>query len=99
MSPSLSAEALDAHITTLITAAPSTITHTQATHIIKGLKWLGLVSESTPVTRRGNYLDCLCAALEAKMMYKDGERDMVMLQHTFYIEWADGKKVREKWKR
>jgi hypothetical protein len=28
------------------------------------------------------------------MAYKPGERDLVMLQHKFYVEWADGKTVR-----
>lgn len=48
---------------------------------------------ATPVTRRGNYLDTLCATLEDKMMYGKGERDMVMLQHKFEVELKDGTKV------
>lgn len=48
---------------------------------------------ATPVTRRGNYLDTLCATLEEKMMYGKGERDMVMLQHKFEVELKDGTKV------
>jgi saccharopine dehydrogenase (NADP+, L-glutamate forming) len=59
--------------------------------IISGLKWLGLFS-STPVTRKENLLDTLCATLEQKMQYEEGERDMVMLQHRFEIEWANGAK-------
>jgi saccharopine dehydrogenase (NADP+, L-glutamate forming) len=59
--------------------------------IISGLRWLGLFS-STPVKNKGNYLDTLCATLESKMMYEEGERDMVMLQHKFEIEWKDGSK-------
>ena len=39
---------------------------------------------------RGTYLDVLCGTLEDKMMYGPKERDMVLLQHTFEIEWADG---------
>lgn len=27
------------------------------------------------------------------MKYDEGERDLVMLQHKFYVEWADGKEV------
>lgn len=60
--------------------------------IIDGMKWLGLFSD-TKITPRGNPLDTLCATLEAKMEYGPGERDMVMLQHKFVIELADGKKV------
>ena len=30
-----------------------------------------------------------------KMLYQPGERDMLMLQHTFGIELADGSKVHD----
>lgn len=58
--------------------------------IIAGLKWLGLFSDKVN-TPRGNALDTLCATLEELMQYEEGERDMVVLQHKFGIEWADGK--------
>lgn len=57
--------------------------------ILAGFKWLGLLSD-TPTTPRGNPLDTLCATLEEKMQYEEGERDLVCLQHKFGIEWADG---------
>jgi saccharopine dehydrogenase (NADP+, L-glutamate forming) len=59
--------------------------------IIQGLKWLGLFSDTNTIPR-GNPLDTLCATLESKMEYGPGERDMVMLQHKFVIELANGKK-------
>ena len=43
--------------------------------------------------RDGNLLDTLCAQLETLMAYAPGERDLVMLQHKFVVEWADGKTV------
>lgn len=58
--------------------------------IISGLKWIGIFSDK-PITSRGTPLDTLCASLEEKCQYGPGERDMVMLQHKFGIEWADGK--------
>lgn len=58
--------------------------------ILSGFAWLGLLSE-TPITPRGNPLDTLCARLEELMQYEEGERDLVVLQHKFGIEWADGK--------
>jgi len=61
--------------------------------IVSGLRWIGLFSQDK-VTNRGNLLDTLCATLEAKMQYEKGERDMVMLQHKFEIENADGSTVR-----
>ncbi|KAF8990191.1 S-adenosyl-L-methionine-dependent methyltransferase [Cyathus striatus] len=43
------------------------------------------------VSRAKNLLDTLCARLEVLMKYETGERDLIMLQHKFYVEWADGK--------
>lgn len=60
--------------------------------IVQGLRWIGLFSDE-PVVARGNLLDSLCATLERKMQYETGEKDMVMLQHKFEIENADGSRV------
>ncbi|EJS41877.1 lys9p [Saccharomyces arboricola H-6] len=57
--------------------------------ILSGFSWLGLFSDAK-ITPRGNALDTLCARLEELMQYEEGERDMVVLQHKFGIEWADG---------
>ncbi|KAG0136128.1 Saccharopine dehydrogenase [Tuber indicum] len=57
--------------------------------IVNGMRWLGMFSE-VKIIQRGNPLDTLCATLEEKMQYGPGERDMVMLQHKFDIEFADG---------
>lgn len=59
--------------------------------ILDGFKWLGLFSDKL-ITPRRNPLDTLCATLEELMQYEEGERDFVMLQHKFGIEWADGSK-------
>jgi len=57
--------------------------------ILSGLRWIGLFSDE-PVTPKGNPLDTLCATLERKMQYEEGERDLVVLQHKFEIEHKDG---------
>ncbi|CAI5758162.1 unnamed protein product [Candida verbasci] len=57
--------------------------------ILAGYKWLGLLSDSK-IIPRGNPLDTLCATLEKLMQYEEGERDLVILQHKFGIEWEDG---------
>ena len=59
--------------------------------ILAGLRWIGLFSDES-IDPRGTPLDCLCATLEKKMQYTEGERDFVMLQHKFDIEHANGKK-------
>ncbi|EOO01411.1 putative saccharopine dehydrogenase protein [Phaeoacremonium minimum UCRPA7] len=57
--------------------------------IISGLSWIGIFSDEK-IIPRGNPLDTLCAQLEKKMQFEEGERDFVMLQHKFLIEHADG---------
>jgi len=59
--------------------------------ILSGLKWLGIFSDEH-ITPKGNALDTLCATLEKKMEYEEGERDLVMLQHKFEIEHKDGRR-------
>lgn len=66
----------------------------EATRIISGLRWIGLFASEKVVPRAGNLLDTLCARLETLMKYEEGERDLVMLQHKFVVEWADGSEVR-----
>jgi len=74
--------------------AKSDINEDEIERIIKGFKWLELFSDK-PVHRRDTLLDTLCATLEEKMQYEEGERDMVILQHKFEVELRDGK--RETW--
>jgi saccharopine dehydrogenase (NADP+, L-glutamate forming) len=45
--------------------------------ILSGLKWLGLFSSEQTIPR-GNPLDTICATLEKKMQYGEGERDLVV---------------------
>lgn len=58
--------------------------------VIHGVKWLGITSADIGVDKRGTYLDVLCARLEDLMMYGEGERDMILLQHKFEVENKDG---------
>ena len=59
--------------------------------IMDGMKSLGLFSNDK-ITPRETPLDTLCATLEQKMQYEEGERDMVLLQHKFEIQNKDGTK-------
>jgi len=66
----------------------------EESRILSGLKWIGLLSEDVALLKGSptvNMLDTLCARLETLMKYKPGEADLVMLQHKFVVEWADGK--------
>ena len=60
--------------------------------ILSGLRWIGLFSDEA-ADPRGNLLDTLCGRLEKLMSFQPGERDLVMLQHKFVVEWEGGSKV------
>lgn len=63
----------------------------EVSRVITGLRWIGLFDASA-VDGRGTPLDTLCAVLERRMAYEPGERDMIILQHAFDIEYAGGSK-------
>ncbi|KAF8324714.1 saccharopine dehydrogenase [Cantharellus anzutake] len=68
----------------------------EASRIISGLRWIGLLSRTEKVIPKGspvNLLDTLCGRLEGLMKFKPGETDLVMLQHKFVVEWKSGKKA------
>ena len=65
----------------------------ESVRIIAALNWIGLFSEEKVEIKNGTLLDTLCARLEKLMEYKKGERDLVMLQHKFLVEWMDGKEA------
>lgn len=61
--------------------------------IISGMRYFGLFSSEKALIRGDNLLDTLCGQLEKLLTFQPGERDLVMLQHKFVVEWQDGKKV------
>ncbi|KAI1121870.1 Saccharopine dehydrogenase [Nemania abortiva] len=58
--------------------------------IISGLRWVGLFSEEK-APARGNPLDTLSAHLDEVCKFGPNERDLVMLQHKFVVDWPNGK--------
>ena len=55
---------------------------------ISCMEWIGLFS-SDPLPRPNAPVDILTERMLAKMSYAEGERDMLVLQHTFVAEFAD----------
>lgn len=53
---------------------------------------LGLFSDER-VAPRSSVMKSLAALLEEKCQWNDGEVDLIILQHTFEVERADGKMV------
>ncbi len=50
---------------------------------------MGVLSDEPAKTYKSP-IDTLCGQLEKSMTFQPGERDLVMLQHTFVVEWKDG---------
>ncbi|KAL4066639.1 Saccharopine dehydrogenase-domain-containing protein [Scleroderma citrinum] len=63
---------------------------TESSRIISGLRWIGLFSSEKANPQGKNVLDTLGNQLEKLMKYEPGERDFIMLQHKFFVEWQDG---------
>jgi len=61
--------------------------------IITTMEWLGLFSDQPIPPKTNTRLDALCAAMLARMQYAPGERDMLVMQHTFECVYPkEGKK-------
>ncbi|MEO0071202.1 MAG: saccharopine dehydrogenase C-terminal domain-containing protein, partial [candidate division WOR-3 bacterium] len=60
--------------------------------IIKRLEWLGLFADKPIGLERGSDIDILAKAMVEKMSYKPGERDMIVLNHQFEVEYPGDKK-------
>ncbi len=60
--------------------------------VIQRLEWLGLLDEKPLPMEKGSALDVLGALMLEKLQYEAGERDMIVLEHTFEASYPDGKK-------
>jgi len=60
--------------------------------IIGRFEWLGLLSDEPLPLEKGSALDILGAKMLEKLQYEEGERDMIILQHTFIAAYKDGRK-------
>ena len=56
--------------------------------VMMALKWLGLLSDA-PVLDKTTLLDVLADQMLAKMAYREGERDMVVLVHEFIAAYPE----------
>ena len=59
--------------------------------VIKAFEWLGFLQRKPLPLESGSALDILTKNLQAKLQYKKGERDMIILQHLFYAKYPDGR--------
>eukprot|EP00002_Diphylleia_rotans_P007670 TRINITY_DN1731_c0_g1_i1.p1 TRINITY_DN1731_c0_g1~~TRINITY_DN1731_c0_g1_i1.p1 ORF type:complete len:461 (+),score=93.60 TRINITY_DN1731_c0_g1_i1:76-1458(+) len=64
-------------------------------HVIASLQWLGLFEETPIPPATKTILDAVCYLFEQKMVYKEGERDMLVMHHEFIVEYPEsGRKER-----
>jgi len=57
---------------------------------VRCMDWLGLCGEDPVPLRQGSPLEVLAARMQARMTYRPGERDMIVLRHVFCVENPDG---------
>jgi saccharopine dehydrogenase (NADP+, L-glutamate forming) len=60
--------------------------------LLSRLRWLGLFDDHTIPFEKGAAIDVVTSLFEEKLQYKPGERDMLVMQHKFEIEFSDGKR-------
>lgn len=57
---------------------------------LKVIENLGLF-EDEPIEKHGSILDTLSAYLARRLVYGDGERDIIIMRHDVHVEWPDKK--------
>jgi len=60
---------------------------------ITDLAWLGLFSDDPLPEGKTTPIDIMAARMQAKMAYKPGERDMIVMQHEFVAEYTNRKEA------
>jgi len=60
--------------------------------VLSTMEWLGLFSGEKVPDGIKTALDALCHQMQTKMGYAPGERDMLVMNHTFLAEYEDGTK-------
>ncbi|PIP80767.1 MAG: saccharopine dehydrogenase [Gammaproteobacteria bacterium CG22_combo_CG10-13_8_21_14_all_40_8] len=56
----------------------------------EAFEWLGLFDRENLVSQSGTYMDIFCNALENKLVFDQGEKDMAFLLHKFGVSYPDG---------
>ena len=58
------------------------------------IEWLGVLDQKSVHLDKGSAFDLTSDLMIEKMMMKDDERDMVIMQHIFHVTRSGGKKER-----
>lgn len=73
-------------------ALGSHLTIEENSDIIKRFEWLGLLSDEPLPLEKASPLQILASLMLDKLQYEEGERDMIILQHSFIASYQDGKR-------
>jgi len=55
--------------------------------VLSNIEWLGLLSDEKIPDEAKTRLDALCKLMEQRMQYAPGEADMLLMRHTFLVEY------------
>jgi len=58
--------------------------------VLDRFEWLSLLSDEPLPLEKGGPIDILAARMVEKMSFEEGERDMIVLQHTFDASYPEG---------
>lgn len=60
--------------------------------VVSRIEWLGLLSDEKIPQGTKTTLDAVCHLMQTRMKYETGERDMILMRHTFVAEYEGGKR-------
>ena len=66
----------------------------EGSEVLDRFEWLGLMSDAPVPVDKGGAIDILAARMIEKMSFEEGERDMIILQHTFEAAYPEGRRER-----
>lgn len=88
----VTAKLLDCQIGEVVKKVSEKIDQPENSEVMNKLKWLGMFDDVKVVPEQLTYLDILSARMQEMMPYKEGEKDMIVLQHDFIAEYPDKSK-------
>ena len=62
----------------------------ERSEVLDRFAWLDLFAEEPVPVEKGGAIDILAARMVEKMSFEEGERDMIVLQHTFEAAYPEG---------
>jgi len=58
---------------------------------MRAFEWFGFFDFATEFVPQDTPIDTLCNLLMERLVYDQNERDMILLQHEFHVQWANGR--------